>query len=84
MVAVLTKGTLTDPEMLQSHSDASYIVALTEVATAQTNQPIVGLCAVDCATGQMLLGSWWGLDLIKPSLHPRSQPQLDDTLLHHS
>lgn len=60
MVAVLTKGTLTDPEMLQSHSDASYIVALQEEPTAEQHQdqPFIGLCAVDCATGQMLVGSW--------------------------
>lgn len=59
MVAVLTKGTLTDPEMLQSHSDASYVVSLREEATAgHQDHPLLGICAVDCATGQMLVGSW--------------------------
>ena len=70
MVAVLTKGTLTDPEMLASHSDASYIVALQEVPAAehQPDHPLIGLCAVDCATGQMLLGSWCALHTHKRAL----------------
>ena len=59
MVAVLTKGTLTDPEMLQSHSDASYVVSLREEANdGSHDHPLLGICAVDCATGQMLVGGW--------------------------
>lgn len=59
MVAVLTKGTLTDPEMLQSHSDASYVVSLREeLHEGHYDRPLLGICAVDCATGQMLVGSW--------------------------
>lgn len=59
MVAVLTKGTLTDPEMLQSHSDASYVVSLMEEAPAEsTGHLMIGICAVDCANAQMLVGFW--------------------------
>lgn len=64
MVAVLTSGTMTDAEMLQSHPDASYLMAITESALAPGPDSIdaapvtVGVCAVDAATGQMLLGQW--------------------------
>ena len=59
MVTVLTLGTLTDPEMLSSHSDASYVYALAELpAVAGEGQPRLGACAVECALGQMLVGSW--------------------------
>ena len=44
MVAVLTKGTLTDPEMLQSHSDASYVVSLREEANEGKSRPPFAGC----------------------------------------
>lgn len=59
MVAVLTIGTLTDPDMLRSHADASYVFSLTEApAKSRSEPPTLGACAVDCATGQLLVGSW--------------------------
>jgi len=59
MVAVLTQGTLTDPEMLRSHADASYVLSIAEQPNKEVSgQPSIGVCAVDCATGQILVGSW--------------------------
>ncbi|KAL4857543.1 DNA mismatch repair protein 6 [Chlorella vulgaris] len=68
-VAVLTRGTLTDAEMLSSQPEASYLLALAELpvpaalaaASEASGAPPavwVGACAVDVATGQMLLGQW--------------------------
>lgn len=67
MVAVLTTGTMTDAEMLQSHPDASYLMAITESpatpgADSIDAEPVtIGVCAVDAATGQMVLGQWYVL-----------------------
>ena len=68
LVAVLTRGTLTDAEMLASTPDASYLMAITEGPPAGPRAPdsidaepvVIGVCAVDAATGQMLLGQWCG------------------------
>ena len=68
LVAVLTRGTLTDAEMLASTPDASYLMAITEgppagprAADSIDVEPVtIGVCAVDAATGQMLLGQWCG------------------------
>jgi len=60
MVAVLTQGTLTDPEMLRSHADASYVLSIAEQPAKElSGQPSIGVCAVDCATGQILVGNWY-------------------------
>jgi DNA mismatch repair protein MSH6 len=67
MVAVLTRGTMSDMEMLASHPDASYLLAITEApaeaadggaADGERPTAAIGVCAVDVATGQMLLGQW--------------------------
>ena len=64
MVAVLTTGTMTDAEMLQSHPDASYLMAITESAVPASADSIdaepvtIGVCAVDAATGHIVLGQW--------------------------
>ena len=69
LVAVLTRGTLTDAEMLQSTPDAAYLLAITEGPpppaggardsdSIDAEPVVIGVCAVDAATGHMLLGQW--------------------------
>lgn len=84
MVAVVTRGTMTDAEMLSRHPDASFLLALAEAAAPAAQpagaagaaaaaaaggagscggvtgdaQTVLGACAVDVATGQMLIGQW--------------------------
>jgi DNA mismatch repair protein MSH6 len=63
MVAVLTKGTLSDPEMLTCQGEASYLLTLLEVPLPG-NTPDApgrtrfGACMVDVATGHMMIGQW--------------------------
>ncbi len=72
LVAVLTRGTLTDAEMLQSTPDAAYLLAITEGPPAaggprnsvDAEPVVIGVCAVDAATGHMLLGQWCAVALI--------------------
>lgn len=56
---VVTKGTLTEGEMLSANPDASYLMAVTEncqnLAT-QTAKRIFGVCVVDVATSRVILG----------------------------
>lgn len=47
MVAVVTRGTMTDAEMLSRHPDASFLLALAEAPAA----------AVDPATGALHMAS---------------------------
>lgn len=57
--AVVTKGTLTDGEMLLTNPDASYLMALTEGGeslTDQTAEHNFGVCLVDVATKKIMLG----------------------------
>lgn len=63
-VAVLTKGTLYEPEMLAASPDASFLLAIyeraLEAAEREGAPEVVELacCACDVATGQLLLGQW--------------------------
>lgn len=62
IVAVLTKGTLCDPEMLTCQSEPNYILALyQDMAKARSDMNLFGACLVDVATGQVLVGQWYGL-----------------------
>lgn len=57
--AVVTKGTLTEGEMLSLNPDASYIMAVTENFDGLENQQaerILGVCLVDVATSRIILG----------------------------
>ena len=57
--AVVTKGTLTEGEMLSANPDASYIMALTENCHnmgSQKEERIFGVCVVDVATSRVILG----------------------------
>eukprot|EP00887_Chlorella_sp_A99_P007330 scaffold2.g7330.t1 len=78
-VAVLTKGSLTDGEMLGTHPDASYLLALAELPVppraaaaaaagaagggAVAPRVWLGACAADAATGQLLVGQWLDDDM---------------------
>ncbi|KAL6525912.1 hypothetical protein OROMI_030307 [Orobanche minor] len=57
--AVVTKGTLTEGEMLSTNPDASYLLAVTESCLTSENQQgihIFGICVVDVATSKIVLG----------------------------
>ncbi|CAA0824896.1 DNA mismatch repair protein MSH6 [Striga hermonthica] len=59
--AVVTKGTLTEGEMLSTNPDASYLLAVTEGCLTSTNQQgihIFGICVVDVATSKIILGQF--------------------------
>lgn len=73
-MAVVTRGTIADPEMLTSNPDAAYLLALAELplpadwrerGTEEGAQYRVWLAAaaVDCATGQLLVGQWFDDEL---------------------
>ncbi|GIL60874.1 hypothetical protein Vafri_15713 [Volvox africanus] len=64
-VAVLSRGTLVDAEMVASRPDASYVLAVAEVdvegrevAVGAAGAVRLGLCAVDAASGQILIGEF--------------------------
>ena len=52
--AVVTKGTLTEGEMLSANPDASYLMAVTE--SCQFEERSFGVCVVDVATSRIILG----------------------------
>lgn len=61
--AVVTKGTLTDGEMLSASPDTSYLMAITESCQSSVNQQekhVYGICAVDVATSKIMLGQVCG------------------------
>lgn len=77
MVAVVTRGTMADAEMVSGHPEASFMLALCEAAppppsqspsAAQANskysgdeQTTIAACAVDVSSGHLLMGEWWAL-----------------------
>ncbi|KAL9401130.1 hypothetical protein Peur_004979 [Populus x canadensis] len=57
--AVITKGTLTEGELLTANPDGSYLMAVTESHQSLANQGlerIFGVCAVDVTTSRIILG----------------------------
>lgn len=63
--AVITKGTLTEGEMLSANPDASYLMAVTESCEMSLNKTeerdferIFGVCVVDVATSRVVLGQF--------------------------
>lgn len=59
---VVTKGTLTEGEMLSVNPDPSYLMAVTESCQSSTNEiekRIFGVCAIDVATSRIILGQVW-------------------------
>lgn len=60
--AVVTKGTLTEGELLSANPDASYLMALTESnqrPASQSTDRCFGICVVDVATSRIILGQVW-------------------------
>ncbi|CAK9183092.1 unnamed protein product [Ilex paraguariensis] len=59
--AVVTRGTLTEGEMLSANPDASYLMAVTEncqISENQQEERIFGVCVVDVATSKIILGQF--------------------------
>lgn len=57
--AVVTKGTLTEGELLSANPDASYLMAVTESSqspASQNTDRCFGICVVDVATSRIILG----------------------------
>lgn len=57
--AVVSKGTLTEGEMMSANPDASYIMAITESSlnlSSHCKERIFGVCMVDVATSRIILG----------------------------
>lgn len=56
---MITKGTLTDGEMLSANPEASYLMAVTEscqMLADQKAERTLGVCLVDAATSRITLG----------------------------
>ncbi|KAG8663592.1 hypothetical protein MANES_01G227200v8 [Manihot esculenta] len=59
--AVVTKGTLTEGELLAANPDASYLMAVTERCQNLENENferVFGICVVDVATSRIFLGQF--------------------------
>ncbi|GAB4841767.1 hypothetical protein Ancab_022489 [Ancistrocladus abbreviatus] len=57
--AVVTKGTLTEGEMVSANPDASYLVSVTEsssISLDQREERSYGVCVVDVATSRIIIG----------------------------
>lgn len=58
--AVVTKGTLTEGEMLSVTPDAAYLMSMTESCKNIENQKeeevVLGICLVDVSTSRFILG----------------------------
>ncbi|KAK4765995.1 hypothetical protein SAY87_007637 [Trapa incisa] len=56
---VITKGTLTEGEILSANPEASYIMSVTEnnlISAGQKAERILGICLIDVATSTIILG----------------------------
>lgn len=56
---MVTKGTLTDGELLSANPEAAYLMALTEHHENHPNEiseHIYGVCIVDVATSRVIIG----------------------------
>ncbi|KAI4341663.1 hypothetical protein MLD38_026357 [Melastoma candidum] len=59
--SLITKGTLTDGEMLLAHPEASYLMAVTAKysgSESSKTEPCFGVCIVDAATSKITLGQF--------------------------
>ncbi|KAL6978281.1 hypothetical protein U1Q18_019950 [Sarracenia purpurea var. burkii] len=58
--AVVSKGTLTEGEMMSMNPEASYLMAVTESCQILSKQQerIFGICVVDVATNKVILGQF--------------------------
>jgi hypothetical protein len=74
VVAVLTRGTLSDPAMLQSQPDPAWLLALAEAPAADgaaqrgaDDRVQIGACFLDAASGQLLMGEWCAAAPLAPA-----------------
>lgn len=60
VVAVLTRGTISDPAMMRSQPDPAWLLALSERPAESCGAECVniGACFMDAASGQLILGEW--------------------------
>ena len=63
MVAILTSGTLADPDMLRAQPEAAYVLSLWErpalpLAPGGPPRTLLGACYTDCASNTLTLGQW--------------------------
>ena len=59
LVAVLTQGTLSEPDMLRTHPQAQHLLALVELpGSGSQTSCTLGACAVDVASGHLYIGQW--------------------------
>ncbi|CAN1353025.1 DNA mismatch repair protein MSH6 [Linum perenne] len=57
--AVVSRGTLTEGELLSANPDASYLMALTEICLSNQNfERVFGVCVVDATTSRIILGQF--------------------------
>ncbi|KAG9457908.1 hypothetical protein H6P81_002416 [Aristolochia fimbriata] len=59
--AVITKGTLTDGEIVSMNPDASYIISVTEdwqSLEAQNDTTVIGVCVADVSTSRFIIGQF--------------------------
>lgn len=60
--AMVTKGTLTDGELLLTNPDTSYLISVTENCQCFGNQKkektVIGLCVVDVSTSRFMIGQF--------------------------
>lgn len=64
VVAILSSGTLTDPDMLRAQPEAAYVLSLCEralapVAAGVPAEVLLSACYCDCASNTLILGQWW-------------------------
>lgn len=75
-MAILTSGTLSDPDMLRAQPEAAYVLSLWErpappVAPGGPPRTLLGACYTDCASNTLTLGQWCvphlpGMDIRSP------------------
>lgn len=75
MVAILTTGTLADPDMLRAQPEAAYVLSLWErpappVAPGGPQRTLLGACYTDCASNTLTLGQWCALLCSLPEQMP--------------
>ena len=71
VVAILTSGTLTDPDMLRAQPEAAFALSLCErplppVAAGAPAQVLLSACYCDCASNTLILGQWCACLPLRP------------------
>ena len=71
VVAILTSGTLTDPDMLHAQPEAAHVLSLCEhplppIAAGAPAQVLLSACYCDCASNTLVLGQWCASLLLHP------------------